>query len=125
MIDPACVEHEILDSGVDDYTGLWEIVWWLNGQFPGASPDERLDAARRGVGELLRRGWIELYRGDRFAGDEPQDVATDIDAIFSDPAAWDAPRQEDKTHIRFAATDEGERAYFSTPRVESPAPTQQ
>jgi hypothetical protein len=34
--------EEVLSDGADDYFGLYEIIWSLNGHYPGLSRDQKL-----------------------------------------------------------------------------------
>src|SRR5947207_10433349 len=61
-IDPAKLREEVLSDGEGDYTGLYEIVWSLNTQYPRLDPDLKVAAARAVVADLLRDGRVSLYR---------------------------------------------------------------
>lgn len=51
-----------LEAGVDDYTGLYEVILELNGKFPEVSEAEKIAAATAALSALLNEGQIELYR---------------------------------------------------------------
>src|SRR6266550_3573839 len=61
-IDPAKLREEVISDGEGDYTGLYEIVWSLNTQYPRLDPDLKVAAARAVVADLLRDGRVSLYR---------------------------------------------------------------
>ncbi len=61
-IDQAKLRQEILSDGEGDYTGLHEIVWSLNPQYPDVSRDLKVATARAIVAELLKGGQVTLYR---------------------------------------------------------------
>ena len=54
-IDQAKLRQEVLSDGEEDYTGLYEIVWSLNTQYPEVSRDLKVVAARAIVADLVKR----------------------------------------------------------------------
>lgn len=51
----------VLESGTEDYTGLYEVIWELNSMFPNVSEHEKICAARDVLKHLLAEELIELY----------------------------------------------------------------
>lgn len=81
-----------------DMTGLWEVLGIANEQFSPRPARDRRKLARRVVGELFARGWVELYE------QHPDDVpdvdnvpvtakpveGARVDAALEDDLNWDS-----------------------------------
>ena len=97
---------------VEDYAGLWELVWELNTQFPNYAASDREAAARHGVAALVETGLVKLYRCQ-----EPYGELTELDAAGAEAAVasrknWEAPANN-AVSIRAGATDQGKTAYLA------------
>lgn len=93
----------ILERAVEDYTGLWELL--------PLDASSSFTAVRAEVQELLKRGWITLFRGISFDGDENV-VDSEIDEVLRDKNSWRVP-EGSRAHFRIGATVAGERAFYS------------
>ncbi len=93
----------ILERAVEDYTGLWELL--------PLDTSNSSTAVRAEVQELLKRGWVTLFRGISFDGDEKV-VDSEIDEVLRDKHSWRVP-EGSQVHFRIGATVAGERAYYS------------
>jgi hypothetical protein len=107
------VDREILDFGMDDITGIYEIIWSVSTVFPSASIAEKYDAADRRVRELIRGGHIRIVR--RFSGEhervEPIHDA-EIDAVLRSPTAWyPSDLSAESSQVSYETTDSGARLY--------------
>jgi hypothetical protein len=107
------VDREILDFGMDDITGIYELVWSVSTAFPSASIAEKYDAADRRVRELICGGHIRLVR--RFSGEheriEPVHDA-DIDAVLRSPTVWyPSDLSAESSQVSYETTDSGARLY--------------
>jgi len=109
---PISATDAILDLAVDDYTGLWEVVAAMRKIYPERNDLDLKDTAVIAIKQLLKEGFIGVYRGNNFSGEETKLKAAEAFAALSDERnwAWGAPKLHD--HIRLAATGEGERAYY-------------
>lgn len=101
----------ILDMAVDDFIGLWEILWRTRSLVPEGREEEVRLTATDQTRDLLEQGLVALFRGTRFAGDEVPLSRDEALAVLSDADQWEPPPQGDATHVRLAATREGEKAY--------------
>ncbi len=112
-ISDAIVDREILDSGLDDITGIYEIIWRLSTLFPSASIADKYDAADRRVRELLRGGHIRLVRV--FSGQHERIEPiheSDIDAVLRSPTAWyPSDSSAESSHVAYETTDSGAQLY--------------
>lgn len=100
----------VLDLATEDFIGLWEVAWRANSAAePNGSPamEERL---RSDVTQLLVEGFVGLYVGIRFDGDEVQLDQEQASAVIKDPNNW-LPSASGELHYRIAATDQGEAEY--------------
>lgn len=98
----------VLWAALEDYVGLWEVVWELNSleASEGSSPTK---LARSVTRELDARGWVEFYQclepdGEMIPLDEP------ISRLLDDDDSWAEP-ESGAVSIRMSATDQGKRAY--------------
>ena len=100
-IDPAKLREEVLSDGEGDYTGLYEIVWSLNTQYPRLDRDLKVSAARAVVADLLRDGRVSLYRtawaSNRY---DPVSQSEALSALNA-PGAWADP--SDQPYLCYAA----------------------
>ena len=58
---------------------------------------------------LVSRGYVALYRGTAFHGEQTAVAAAEIDAALTDEE-WE-PSETDRQHTRFGATETGVRYY--------------
>ncbi len=100
-IDQAKLRQDVLSDGKEDYTGLYEIVWSLNTQYPDVSRDLKIAAARAIVADLLKGGHVALYR-TVWASNRYEPVSqNDALGALGAPAAWEDP--SDQPYICYAA----------------------
>lgn len=55
------VEYDILDQAADDYTGLWELVWWVRSHSSLDAEEEIVSIVGPALDRLLREGLVDLY----------------------------------------------------------------
>ena|SRR6266487_1307351 len=100
-IDQSKLRQEVLSDGEGDYTGLYEIVWSLNTQYPNVSRDLKVAAARTTVAELVKEGQVALYRtvwgSNRYEPVPQKDALSALGA----PAVWEDPT--DQPYLCYAA----------------------
>lgn len=104
-------EHLVLDLAMDDYTGLWEIAWGIEASPPKVDMSAAVELAKSAVHALLERGYIEIYEGSKFNGDEHRISQSDRRAVLATEAYWNPPLAADFPHVRVGATEAGEHAY--------------
>jgi hypothetical protein len=106
------VRAEILSSAVEDFCGMWEVLWALRSRYPDATEIELKDVAINEMLELLRSDLIRLYSGDLFEGEEKALKTEEASSEILLAENW-IPPQQGKPHVRFAATEHGESLYYS------------
>lgn len=107
-MDQRDVERVIKEMMVDDYYGLWEIVWALNHEFPGEGRAEKRKFGEAAVRKLLDEGALEVYRGSEFKGEQYLVGPDRLDESLAD-AWWDP--HGDEEHTRIIASQEYRRWY--------------
>jgi predicted DNA-binding transcriptional regulator len=106
------VEARVLASAVEDYTGLYEVIWELNTVFPEISKEVKVTAARKAVVSLLKGGLIELYHTVWVGGGYRLIVDGQAEVLANDPESYEPPRQEEPgEYYCFGATSKGEATY--------------
>jgi len=102
-----------LSDASEDYTGLYELIWEFNTQFPEAVEQERLRAAQVALGALLRDGLAAVYH-TRWLSDQHRELnLSDAESVIAAPEAWRSPSdQPEGGYFCFALTDAGEAHYF-------------
>lgn len=103
---PKQVRMMVLELAVEDFIGLWEIVWRAQtiDQATGSkTPESEL---RSEVLRLLSAGLVALYDGIRFNGDEVELNADMAHLVLADPSNW-LPAESGRRHYRLAATKKG------------------
>ena len=111
-IDELALERQVLSDGVEDWCGLYEIIWSLSTKHPGLSLEAKLAAAKPVVLRLLQRGHIQLARSTW--GSDTLNVvpASESEELVRRADSWDSPDVDpDRRYLSFAATAEGELAY--------------
>jgi hypothetical protein len=102
-----------LEDACEDYFGLYELVWDLNGKYAEASEAERLAAAQLAVTRLVREELATMFRTQWMSdGYEELDSKTALQ-LLADPASWRPPADSpDASYYCFASTPAGEALYF-------------
>ena len=104
--------YKILLLAYEDYCGLWEVFGEAQDILGQIYEDEIISYGRKGVSELINRGWIRLYWCKEPLSDE---IVTPIDQnlyfeVLAMKKYWDEP-EKNEISVRFLATEEGEKAY--------------
>ncbi|MGI8860528.1 MAG: hypothetical protein ACR2HO_10315 [Rubrobacteraceae bacterium] len=104
--------RDVLGSAVEDYCGLWEVVWELNTQYLEISQHERYSAAKSIVRTLISQGWVDLYEDRGLGGRDLEPLRREAyEQTLSDQANWESPIPKSKA-VWIGATDAGEEAYY-------------
>ena len=113
MTNSADAERRILSSAVEDYTGLWELLWELSTARSGGVSNADRALAETALRSLLDRGWVALYRGREFAGEEQPVPAMEFDSVLAQDESWSEPAKG-AIQVRVAATQAGEDEFRRT-----------
>jgi hypothetical protein len=112
MIDEKKAQRVILWAAIEDYAGLWELVWELNTAFPDADESEKLSTCQRITGELISSGYVELFRCEEPDGDTTKLPTSEALALILKRDSWKTP-DGDTTSLRVSATVSGEELHNS------------
>ena len=114
-MDPDKLRVVALTNSCEDYQGLHELVWYLNGREPESTEATRIAAASAVLRDLLKAGYVSLY-SSVWASDEWHPVPPEHQLdVVADPAAFAAPPDPPGTYYSYASTDAGEQAYRALP----------
>ncbi|GAA1648763.1 hypothetical protein [Actinoplanes couchii] len=108
------LERRLVWLGYEEFTPLPQFAIEVAGE-PGDDPaNGPLAFARRILGELLERGWVELYRSDPWL-DGPVTLipVEDRQRYLGDDSCWHwrEDDEEDLSMVWYGTTDEGYDAY--------------
>jgi hypothetical protein len=100
----------VLWLAIEDFSGLWEVIWEFRALFPEADEAELKRRAVGDVSDLLLKGLIELYRCEEPYGKLEKISESEASTVLADMAAWREP-EKDGISVRMGATSAGEEAY--------------
>ena len=106
------IQRRILDLATEDFYGLWEIPAVVKEILPDLDEEHARDLSEKTVLELVDRHLIKIYRGTRFAGEERALSLDEIQSALADANNWRGDLSTLKEHVRFGATEIGEREYY-------------
>jgi hypothetical protein len=101
----------ILEISIEDYTGLWEVVWHLKKRFTTLDETQLLRSAQSAARELLECGHVAVYQGSEFSGEQTALDAVEGLAALGVAANWVEPATPCR-HLRLGGTLAGESAYY-------------
>lgn len=104
------VTKVLLWACIEDYAGLWELLWEVNSKFPETSEAQRKKLSLDVTRLLLDNELIKLYLCK-----EPYGELSEIDthsaiSFIGDERNWEAPEFEGIS-VRAGATKKGEALY--------------
>jgi len=102
----------LLWSCIEDYCGLWNLVWELNSLYAERhiAPPQSLAMAQRIALMFVNEGLVQVFRCTWGDSDYKSVTSIDIESLLSDPRNWDPPAVGDK-YFALSATEKGERIY--------------
>ena len=103
----------ILELAVDDYIGLWEILWRARALDESAADEELFSRALSGVDALLENELLIVSEGTVFSGEQRELSQREGLSAVRDWKHW-TPPERGANHLRVAATEKGRRAYEGT-----------
>ena len=104
-------QKEILDMGLDDYTGLYEILWRFNTLWPEMDIGEKYQLADEALRGLLGQKAIRIMKQTSDQGQLRYESIdqTEMDEILRSPVSW-YPSSSDYpwSQLGYETTDVGE-----------------
>lgn len=110
-MDAVTAQNETLELAVEDFYGLWEIIWRFRALSPHSTDPELRTHAENAVRTLLAGGLVALFRRSKVGGEESPVDQNEIEAALSDQSNWDEPKP-DSVQMLVGATSLGERVYY-------------
>jgi len=98
----------VRETVIDDYYGLWEILWACNTAFPDEGLSKKRELAEAAVRRLVAEGTVDVYRGRTFHGDERLVEHGEFDSALAD--VWWQPHGEEE-HTRVYASASYRKSY--------------
>lgn len=107
MPDQSDVRAAILESAVEDLTGVYEAWWTVNTRHPTLLLSERLSMAEAALRSLVSDGLVTISRG---SWDTQHEVPLEeVEPLLREYSTWVVGAEDNR--IFFEATDAGRRAY--------------
>ena len=103
------ISKKILWSGIEDYTGLWEIYWELNSAYAGLSETEKRQILCKLLISFVDQNWVTLFWCKEPYGELTTIENSVVKDILSNPLVFNEPDSENFA-IRFKTSQLGEEA---------------
>jgi hypothetical protein len=97
-------------QAIEDYSGLWELLWELKTQRPEVDDRQLRSEASAAVADLVLRGLIDLYRCQEPYGQLSKIATEEITTVLAEDAVWAEP-EKGGISVRMGATQAGEETY--------------
>lgn len=117
--DLEAMRQRVLGMAAEDVTGLWEVLWELNTEYPKIASAVRLFVAWYTMIHLIDDGLIVLVRWDSAEHTEEEVGLGEAVYLLIDDDNWRAPTESDCEQLRFHTTPEGDKVYFERPAMAS------
>lgn len=107
------VRKQILWAAIEDYCGLYEVLWELNTTHPHVPEVDRRRAAKECISAMLRRGWLNLCWMRWGTGESRANLIPPSEhaEILSSGHSWEPAPGRGKPYVVIDATPAGKRAY--------------
>ena len=104
--------EKLLWASMEDYCGLWELVWEINTLHPNNSPRESQHITLHCILDLLSRDLVQLYHCQEPYGRMTMIRRDNYFRYLQDHKVWEPPPP--KAHsVRVSATEAGEKYYHA------------
>ena len=104
------VQQIILWAAIEDFTGLWGILWELNTVFPGKK-EENLELAKKRIEDYLKTEVVTLY-SNIYTFNDYREIELDKSVeLIGISENWKAPFIGEKYYC-LSATEKGKREYY-------------
>lgn len=102
--------YKILWSTIEDFVGLWEILWELNSLRPNKSQEENQEIARKILICFLKQNLISFYMS-QWGSDELKELEfSEAFKLVEDDKFWNPPAINELC-IKIGNTEKGEKYY--------------
>jgi hypothetical protein len=109
--------EKVLWSSIEDYCGLWELVWEINTLHPNRSRKDSQHIALQCMLYLISKDWVRLFYCQEPYGKMIEIVDRNIyHSLLKDLKVWKSPLPGARS-IRISATKSGEKYYEMIAKV--------
>lgn len=104
------IVYKVLWSTIEDFVGLWEVLWELNSVLPENSQKENQEISKKILRYFLEQNLVTIYVS-KWGGDEleEKDFSRALNLI-EDEKYWNAPAINEFC-IKIGSTAKGEKYY--------------
>lgn len=104
------IVYKILWSTIEDFVGLWEILWELNSELPENSEKTNQEISKKILGYFLKQNLVIVYT-NKWGGDEFESKDfNEAMQLIEVEAFWNAP-SINQLCIKVGNTEKGEKYY--------------
>jgi hypothetical protein len=101
-----------LDMGTEDINGFWELFWAMRTDFPDVDDDLLLHASQRALADLVEYQLVRVIWWDPETDTDTDVTPAEAARLISEQVHWEPPHEASSVHLRFIATQSGNRAYY-------------
>lgn len=102
--------YTILWSTIEDFVGLWDILWELNTAFPENSQKENQESAKKILRYFLEQNLVTFYMS-KWGCDELKELQfEEALKVLDEEKYWNAP-EINELCIKIGNTEKGEKFY--------------
>ncbi|MEX2553661.1 MAG: hypothetical protein WD627_11755 [Actinomycetota bacterium] len=87
------LKNEVIDTALDDWLGLYEIIWALNSLAPDVTQVEKRSLAAEVARELIKEPRFQLVRVRWSIPKSEVPLARDQETMLEEPSSWDPPSE--------------------------------
>ena len=104
------IVYKILWSTIEDYVGLWEILWELDSELPSNNNKENQENARKILKYFIDENLVTFYL-NKWGSDELEELSFNETIIhLKEKKYWKAPKINELC-IKIGNTEKGENYY--------------
>ena len=111
-MDQSKVERVALLQAIEDFSGLWEILWELNGLDPDGEETAHIGGAIGAIKRLARDGYVEVFYCQEPYEEMLRVEDEELTNVLGDTRMWRGP-EPDSRSVRIGATEAVSKAYFT------------
>jgi len=102
---------KVLWASIEDYCGLWEVVWEINTLHPNLSSKASQHVALQCILQLISKDLVKLFYCQEPYGEmmEITDKSS-YPRLLQDSKSWNPPMADSRS-VRVSATDSGKKYY--------------
>lgn len=103
--------EKVLLSGIEDYTGLWEVFFEARASNIELSDIQAMSLAKDTIRELVKQGWIKIFWSKWPPSTYEPIPEAQIGEVISNTGYWQTA-SSNTLFVYYCVTDEGEKAFW-------------